>query len=223
MTGKNDIDTWMMKEVQLPNNNVGNLSDAYSFIFEGVIGTSAGQLAFDDIKLYDGKCLGEPQKPTKFDCGGGELIDYSLVCDFKIDCSTKADELNCGSCDFEDPNLCGWKDNSTGRNKWIRTRNQSMSNFTGPSIDHTLGDATGYYMNLITRTEFQTSQPGYLVSPKLPRASSTCQLKFWLTTIGSPTIYVDIYINGKKEGRLFRSSTSTSNRANWTEVVIDLG
>ena len=73
MTGPNDIDSWIFKEVQLPNNTTANINDAYSFLFEGIVGTSQGQLAFDDVKLYDGNCTGPVIKPDKFDCGGGEL------------------------------------------------------------------------------------------------------------------------------------------------------
>jgi len=71
------------------------------------------------------------------------LIEYFRVCDFIVDCPTLADELKCGSCDFENPNTCGWTNNSTGNYKWMRSRNGSLSNFTGPEIDHTLGTNEG--------------------------------------------------------------------------------
>ncbi len=143
LSGKEDIDAWVFKEVQLPANNMENINEPYSFIFEGVVGTSSGQLAFDDVELYDGKCNGQEIKPDKFDCGGGTLIEFFRVCDFIIDCPTHADELKCGSCDFENPNTCGWTNNSTGNYKWVRSRNGSLSNFTGPEIDHTFGTNEG--------------------------------------------------------------------------------
>jgi hypothetical protein len=144
MSGKSDIDSWVFNEVQLPESNIENMNEAYSFLFEGITGSSQGQLAFDDVKLYDGKCLGQTVLPDKFDCGRGELIDYSKVCDFKIDCTTQADELNCGSCDFEDVNLCGWNNSNSGSFKWIRSRNSS--NFPGPSIDHTFNTTSGQFI-----------------------------------------------------------------------------
>ena len=145
LTGKSDQDAWTFKEVQLPDNTTENSNEPYTFLFEGIVGTSEGQLAFDDVKLYDGKCTGQQVKPEKFDCGGGELIDFKLVCDFKIDCSNQADELKCGSCDFENPNLCGWTNNSTGSYKWVRSRNGSLTNFIGPPIDHTLSSSEGLF------------------------------------------------------------------------------
>ena len=68
-----------------------------------------------------------------------------------------------------------------------------------------------------------TVSPATLYSPTIPRSSSSCQIKFWLTLIGgSGSLYVDLYISGKKEGRIFRT-TGTPIRSNWTEIIIDLG
>jgi hypothetical protein len=139
-------DFWIMKEVQLvdaatttaPNNNY-----PYSFVIEGVVGSSKGQLAVDDVKLYNGTCNAPVVVPTQFDCQNGQVIDISLVCDFKNDCTNGFDEKNCGNCDFENDDLCGWTDKSTGSNKWYRVRNGSLSAGTGPSFDHTYNNQSG--------------------------------------------------------------------------------
>ncbi|KAG7245879.1 hypothetical protein CRUP_021069, partial [Coryphaenoides rupestris] len=34
---------------------------------------------------------------------------------------------------------CGWQDVSTGQFQWVRGRNATPSDNTGPSVDHTLG------------------------------------------------------------------------------------
>lgn len=78
-------------------------------------------------------------------------------------------------------------------------------------------------MNLISQPGVSFGKPGLLFSPVFPRASSTCQIKFWLILSGgSSDFYLDLYLGGKKEGRLLRSSGSPS-RPVWTEIVVDLG
>ena len=133
---------WVIKEVQLPANETEDFSYAYSIIFEGIVGDVSGQLAFDDVKLYENKCT-SPMPPEKFDCLNGEFIEPNLVCDFKIDCKNGQDEINCGNCDFEDASLCGWTDKSGGIYKWTRIRNGTIADSTGPSFDHTFGNQTG--------------------------------------------------------------------------------
>ena len=98
-------------------------------------------MAFDDVKFYDGKCKGPIIPPGQFDCMNGQTINASLVCNFQIDCSNGLDEKNCGSCDFEDENICGWKDKSTGSYKWTRSGNYTTNG--GPAVDHTTNTAAG--------------------------------------------------------------------------------
>ena len=46
-----------------------------------------------------------------------------------------------GSCSFE-PGLCGWKDNSLGVYQWDRNKGKTIVAGTGPSVDHTCGNAS---------------------------------------------------------------------------------
>ena len=68
-----------------------------------------------------------------------------------------------------------------------------------------------------------TVSPATLYSPVIPRASSSCRIKFWMIfTGGSGSFYIDLYIKGKKEGRIYRTYGSPV-RSNWTEITTDLG
>lgn len=52
--------------------------------------------------------------------------------------------VNCfpqGPCSFE-PGLCGWKDTSLGAYKWDRNKGTTIVAGTGPSVDHTCGNAS---------------------------------------------------------------------------------
>jgi hypothetical protein len=77
-------------------------------------------------------------------------------------------------------------------------------------------------MNIESQSTLTVS-PASLYSPLTPRASSSCQIKFWMIfTGGSGTFYIDLFIGGKREGRIFRTS-GTPVRSNWTEIIADLG
>lgn len=60
---------------------------------------------------------------------------------------------------------------------WER-RSPSEGLEQGPSTDHTLGGEEGHFMTTI-QTEGETNDKATLVSPKLPKLRSLCQLRFW--------------------------------------------
>ncbi|XP_038219249.1 MAM and LDL-receptor class A domain-containing protein 1-like [Zerene cesonia] len=71
------------------------------------------------------------------------------------------------SCDFESPDLCGWKQDELHDFDWKRLNKRTPSSFlfTGPSFDHTLGiGRDGYYMYIesTSRVENDTAR---LISP----------------------------------------------------------
>jgi hypothetical protein len=43
------------------------------------------------------------------------------------------------SCDFEDPELCGWSHHDKDDQDWIWNTGKTTTSRTGPSYDHTLG------------------------------------------------------------------------------------
>ncbi|CAF0724038.1 unnamed protein product, partial [Brachionus calyciflorus] len=217
-------DSWYMREVQMDNSN-----RAFSIIFEGITGANPnnvlGQMAIDDLKLYNGTCQGVQIPQGQFDCGNNQFIDVNLVCDFKNDCPNGQDEKNCGSCDFEKDDLCRWVDQSEGSYKWIRARNATTITNIGPSVDHTYNNQSGYYM-AVTTNSGSLNQPASLFSPELPFASSTCQIKFWSRIEGSSgSLDVSLYLNEEKRVKIFRKSAPVTNQPfiTWTQSVINLG
>ena len=116
----------------------------YTFVFEGITQSSEGALAIDDIKLYNGKCLGTQVLPGIFDCqNGGQVVNDTVLCDFKEDCSNGRDEKVCGTCNFEDEyGACGWTDKSVGSYFWQRSNKGSIAT-NKPNNDHTYGNNTG--------------------------------------------------------------------------------
>ena len=137
---------WYEREVELSIINPLSVADqdiAFTIIFEGISQSSDGGLAIDDIKLYNGKCMGTQVLPGIFDCQNGQIVNKTVVCDFIEDCSNGRDEKFCGTCDFEGEfESCGWSDKSVGSYFWQRNRNGTLD-INRPTNDHTFKNKTG--------------------------------------------------------------------------------
>ncbi|XP_028175862.1 MAM and LDL-receptor class A domain-containing protein 1-like [Ostrinia furnacalis] len=71
------------------------------------------------------------------------------------------------SCDFEDPDLCGWIQDSLHDFDWERLNRKTPSSFmnTGPSFDHTIGKGgAGYYMYIESSSRLE-NETARLISP----------------------------------------------------------
>jgi hypothetical protein len=139
---------WYGREVELSIiEQTVNQDISFTIVFEGITENQNGALAVDDIKLYNGECLGTEVLPEIFDCQNGQVVNTSVVCDFINDCLNGRDEKFCGTCDFEDEfGSCGWKDKSIGSYIWQRNRNGTLEN-NRPINDHTFGNQTGLFFD----------------------------------------------------------------------------
>jgi hypothetical protein len=216
---------WVLYEVQLPFNSTSseNIDYPYSIVFEGITGNNVngklGELALDDVYLYNGSCQ-KNEPSTQFNCQNGQMIDSNLVCDFKKDCINGLDERDCGSCNFQEETLCGYKEISIGSYKWIRTRNNSIETNLGLYVDHTYNNQSGYYMSVTTNTG-ASSGPAYLLSSVLQHASSTCELKFWTCGSNSASLNVTLLVDNQYKATLSRKAPSSL--IFWTQTSIPLG
>ncbi|RDD40324.1 MAM and LDL-receptor class A domain-containing protein 2 [Trichoplax sp. H2] len=83
-----------------------------------------------------------------------------------------------GNCNFEN-GLCTWMNARKGDNfDWVRHQGSVPSSFTGPSVDHTLGTANGFYlyMEATGRSNGQKTVLQSMVFPAVP--NGRC-LSFW--------------------------------------------
>ncbi|XP_061652622.1 MAM and LDL-receptor class A domain-containing protein 2 isoform X2 [Phyllopteryx taeniolatus] len=83
-------------------------------------------------------------------------------------------------CTFEN-DTCGWEDVSVGQGQWERGRNATGN--AGPSVDHTLGTALGWYVSVIPYNGDHIS-PAALKSPVMKQASAACTLNFYYNMYG---------------------------------------
>lgn len=68
-----------------------------------MIGNSS--LVIDDISIDSGDCI---SLSNMFNCSQTEWVPMSKVCNYVTDCTNAKDEQVCGSCNFENKNLCGY-------------------------------------------------------------------------------------------------------------------
>ncbi|XP_019751859.1 MAM and LDL-receptor class A domain-containing protein 2 [Hippocampus comes] len=83
-------------------------------------------------------------------------------------------------CTFEN-HMCGWEDVSVGQGQWERGRNATGN--AGPSLDHTLGTALGWYV-AVTPDNGDRLSPAALRSPIMKQAGVACTLRFYYNMDG---------------------------------------
>ncbi|KAI8507319.1 MAM domain-containing glycosylphosphatidylinositol anchor protein 2 [Branchiostoma belcheri] len=103
------------------------------------------------------------------------------------------------SCDFETSDLCGYTQDTTNDQDWIRHSGPTPTTNTGPSVDHTLGTALGYYMYLETSAG-TSGDAARLVSSPFPANSAPYCLRFYYHMFGDSTGTLNVYI--RKQGIL---------------------
>ncbi|GFS52607.1 MAM and LDL-receptor class A domain-containing protein 1 [Trichonephila inaurata madagascariensis] len=96
------------------------------------------------------------------------------------------------SCDFEDPDLCGWSHDPTHDFDWKRNQFSTPSGHagTGPSFDHTFGEGKGgFYLYMEASAPRAVNDTARLFSPVYPPEYSGGCFIFWYHMFGSTTEY----------------------------------
>ena len=164
---------WKFHQIDLPNGELANFYYLRIVVFSENSQQST-VIAVDDFIFEMESCPSPP--PDKFKCSDDEEISMAKKCDFVIDCSNGLDELECGDCDFE-AGWCGW---SIPYLPSMFSWNRTQFNGTGPTVDHTVGDETGWYVLAHQENSDQYLDETILMSPVLMQTFSSCKLTFWL-------------------------------------------
>lgn len=91
----------------------------------------------------------------------------------------------------------GWTSQSTGNYPWTVNSGGTPSNYTGPTVDHTLGTINGKYL-FTEASAAGTGNTAQLISPLLNLSSVTnAQVSFWYHMFGAgiSALNVDVYHN----------------------------
>ena len=164
---------WIFDQIELQNGETANFYYLQIVVFSEN-SQNGGIIAVDDLQYEMESCPNPPQ--DTFKCSMDEEIPIYKHCDFVLDCSNGLDELECGDCDFE-RGLCGWSTPYLqSKFSWSRTQ----FNGTGPTVDHTVGDQTGWYVLARQENSDQFLDETFLMSPPLMQTFSSCKLTFWM-------------------------------------------
>ena len=186
LTG-NQGSSW--KQAKIPLVSAGSNFELY---VEVVLGSTSGNIAIDDLVLYEGNCANIPTEPlptSPFKCGDSQstTITYGQVCNFIKDCPNGYDEQVCADCNFEN-SICEYVDVSDGDIQWSRTQGGAAIN--GPSADNTLGTPYGHYIYISDNNvtvdffDYATIQVNKFLKP----CSPTCELEFYYHMLGMLSI-----------------------------------
>nr|XP_027211162.1 MAM and LDL-receptor class A domain-containing protein 1-like [Penaeus vannamei] len=208
----------------------------FQFIIEGV----TSNLEFTDIAIDDlsftqvcqqvnttlpiGSTPMPPYNPCtdeEFYCRTkDECIPNANRCDWKADCSNKADEENCGECDFE-YGMCDWSDVSEGLFQWKRIIAKSVSPYEHPHLDHTYGVPEGHYA-CIEGAEGIEGKTAVMVSPPVQHTTGYyCELHFWVYVNHGMNAHLALYYHNDYENidHLLYNSTYSVDEELWYEVI----
>ncbi|CAL8279708.1 unnamed protein product [Lota lota] len=97
-------------------------------------------------------------------CPGNDTTKGFMGCSFEID-------------------TCDWLDVSTSQFQWLRGRNATPSENTGPSVDNTLGTQLGWYM-AVEADNGEENSFATLQSPTMNQSSTDCTLHFYYHMYG---------------------------------------
>ncbi|MFT7812312.1 MAM and LDL-receptor class A domain-containing protein 2-like isoform X1 [Arapaima gigas] len=130
---------------------------------------------------------------------------------------TTTDFLNCT---FE-MGLCSWEDISEGQFTWLRDRNGTTTENTGPSVDHTTGTELGWYMAVEAQHGDRNSYAA-LYSPTLKESSSQCVLEFYYHMFGKGIGQLSILrVEGSRHTQLWKLSGDQGD--DWRRATVDVG
>lgn len=187
---------WLKGHVTIP---ASNAYQNYRIVFEGIVGKGyRGDVAIDEITfLPNRRC-----PPTS---------EYGLAVTHY--------------CDFEDPNLCGYKNDESGGGswKWLSARNQSFINV--PPYDHTYETPNGYFMsfqaNILTSTP--AGQIAHLETPRFTTSytGSCVEIYYWAwLAYGTFNVYAVGPAGNNSRYLLFTTKLNQGNR--WVDTEFEV-
>ncbi|XP_024921226.1 enteropeptidase isoform X2 [Cynoglossus semilaevis] len=131
---------------------------------------------------------------------------------------TNTDKL---SCTFEG-GFCFWRQCHDDDGDWIRSRGETFPPLTGPSVDHTLGNSSGFYLTT-PLSPGQWNKSFRLYSLPLTPVNVSCCLNFWYHMFGEDVYRLRLLMKSTTSSMiLFEKEGNYGNIWNFAQVTFNL-
>ncbi|XP_077864148.1 MAM and LDL-receptor class A domain-containing protein 1-like [Saccoglossus kowalevskii] len=102
-------------------------------------------------------------------------------------------------CDFEGREWCDWTNDDDANMRWRRGRDGTMSDNTGPKVDHTTGTPEGWYLYIETSFPRLPGWKAKLLSMTIEGGTTEC-LEFWYHMYGDDIGALRVYARDVETG-----------------------
>ncbi|XP_033121484.1 enteropeptidase-like [Anneissia japonica] len=117
-------------------------------------------------------------------------------------------------CDFEDPSICNFVQDTTDDFNWKRRSASTPSANTGPSFDHTYGTCKGGYYLHIEATGQNSNDIARLWTPSYPSTNGLC-IKWFYHMYGDSVNTLNVYVVDSSGNVGSPVWTRTNNQGNF--------
>ena len=117
--------------------------------------------------------------------------------------------------------MCTWTQALDDNFNWTRVQGRTPSVSTGPSVDHTTGGSTGYYVYIETSSPRKANDTARLESAVIPSTQQKC-LQFWYHMYGPHVDTLNVYtkINSQLGSPVWTKSGTQRNK--WRHATVSL-
>ncbi|XP_022110871.1 MAM and LDL-receptor class A domain-containing protein 1-like [Acanthaster planci] len=126
-------------------------------------------------------------------------------------------------CDFDSKSFCAYNNSQNDDFDWILNRGSTYTGVSGPDVDHSKGDSTGFYIYIKAMLQNPGDQARLDAVKATAPATGAC-VKFWYHMYGSGMGTLMVY-TGDGKGGLGPSRWSKSGDSGnvWHEASINIG
>ena len=191
----NSQDKWFTDKFEL------NEPAEFVVIFEGTHGSMyRSDIAIDDIGIFPYSC----NFPITTTAITTVFPHLELDCDFEND-------------------LCSWTNDEKAKQPWLRNKGFTLSEGTGPLLDHTLQSIDGHYIYLETSYPTKKNDTARLLSQPVGIRSTGYCFKFWYHMYGEDINTLNIKLNNlisNDENILWTRNFQQGNQWRYGQVYV---
>ncbi|XP_029704118.1 enteropeptidase [Takifugu rubripes] len=125
------------------------------------------------------------------------------------------------TCTFEQ-GMCFWRQQpGEDDSDWIRIRGATFPPLSGPSVDHTLGNSSGFYI-VTPLSPGQWQKSFRMHSPRLAAAAAPMCLSFWYHMFGEDVHRLHVLLLQNATTLVFQKEGNYGDRWNYGQVTLNL-